>query len=145
MLPLRFQIVGHLIVGFLVGALLSLALRPNQLEVERKAVPFTTRSGMLMVTLTLHRNGLPEIISVQPLDHGRLTVVQPGDYTLSLEDKDGQSLYALPFRAIFLLPGEPPRPVDTIRLIFVVPAGSEVSHILVTGPQGSASYELSQP
>lgn len=142
MLPLRYQILGHLLVGLLVGYLLNLALAPVETEIERKSRPFTTQSGMLAVSLVLHRDAPPEIVAVQPLAEGRVSVAQPGDYTLSLQDKRGRTLYALPFRATFLLPGEPPRPTDEIHLILVVPAGEDVARLAVAGPQGSAEYEL---
>lgn len=142
MLPLRYQVLGHLLVGLLVGYLLNLALTPVESEIERKSRPFTTQSGMLAVSLLLHRDAPPEIVAVQPLAEGRVSVTQPGDYALSLQDKRGRTLYMLPFRATFLLPGEPPQVTDEIRLIFVIPTVQDAARIVVTGPQGSAEYEL---
>jgi hypothetical protein len=144
MLPLRYQLVGHLLVGLLVGYLLRLALTPAGSEIERKSEPFTTQSGMLAVTLVLHRDAPPEIVEVRPLAQGRISVAQPGEYTLALQDVQGQTLYALPFRAVFLQPGDPPRPANDVRRIFVVPAGRDAARIVITGPQGSATRELSR-
>src|SRR3990172_4858401 len=144
MMPLRYQILGHLLVGLLVGYLLNLAMTPPVPEIERKSEPFVTQRDMLAVTVTLHRSAAPEITDVQLLEQGRVSIMQPGDYALVLLDADGEALYTNSFRATFLRPGEPPRLADEIRRIFVVPYAQEVVRIVVAGPQGSDEYELSK-
>src|SRR5262245_7969319 len=104
MLPLRYQILGHLLVGVLSGWLLALALAPPP-GISDKAVPFTTQSGMLAVTVELRPNSPPVIVSVDPLPAGRVSVTQTGDYTLSLLDAEGETLYVLPFRVSYVVPG----------------------------------------
>lgn len=144
MLPLRYQLLGHLLIGLLVGALLNFALGPSVPEVERKSQPFTTQADMLAVTVLLHRNSAPEIIQVQPLPEGRVSVTPPGDYILALQDAQGGILYALDFRATFLTPGDPPRPTNDVRRTLVVPFSQEVNAVVISGPEGSAVQELTQ-
>lgn len=142
MLPLRYQILGHFLVGLLVGYLLNLALTPVESEIEKKSEPFTTQSEMLAVSFVLHRDAPPEITDVQLLAEARVSVTQPGDYALSLKGEHGQTLYTLPFRATFIKPGEPPRIADEIHLILVVPGGRDIARVVLTAPQGAAEYAL---
>ncbi len=145
MLSLRSQLSGHLLVTAFVTLLLKLALGMPISEVERKATPFTTQQGMLAVTLVLHQEAPPEVISVQPLEAGRLSVAQPGPYSLRLEDAEARVLYTLSFDSSFVMPGIHRASLDQMRLVFVVPASTEIVRIVAEGPQGSTEYDLPTP
>lgn len=144
MLPFRYQLLGHLVIGLLAGALLNSALDPSMPEIERKSRPFTTQSDMLAVTILLHRNAVPEVIQVQPLSEGRVTVTPPGEYSLALQDAQGQTLYSLSFRVTFVMPGDPPIATDDVRRIFVAPFSQDVSAVIISGPEGSAVQKLTE-
>ena len=144
MLPFRCQILEHLLAALLAGFLLSIAFGHSASEIESKSARFTTQSGMLVVTFELHRQAPPKILDVQPLEKGRVSVVQPGDYVLVLEDDAGQAQYLLPFRAVFTLPGAPLEPVDEVRMIYVVPNSREVAHVTINSPHGSATFDLAR-
>ena len=141
-LPFRIQIAGHLITGLLLAFLLNLALTPAELSVEQKKQPFTTQNNMLAVTVLLHKSAPPEIIGIQALDKGRISVVQPGQYVLRLKDGSEKILYSLSFRAVFLEPGDPPQPTDETRMIFGVPAGKNVRWLEIDGPAGKIGLDL---
>ncbi len=142
MLPLRYQIPGHFLVGLLIGCLLSLAFPATPSEIERKAQPFTTQEGMLLVRIRVHRNAPPEILAVQPLAEGRATATTEGDYALSLLDARGRILLTRAFTVTFVLPGEPPRATDTVETLLIVPVTPEVTMLRLSAPQGAAEYQL---
>lgn len=144
MLPFRYQLIGHLCVGVVVGFLLSLTFIPVKAEIQQKTTPFVTQENMLAVSILIHKNSPPEIVKVQSLTQGRISIVQPGDYTLVLQDKANIKIYELPFRVLFLQPGDPPLSTDTVHMILVVPNSKDVNKIIITSPQGSADFELKE-
>jgi len=140
LLPFRYQFLGHLIVALALSLLLAQILAPLNPQPGDKLAPFTTRSEMLAVTVAVYPEAPPEILAVQPLDEGRLSVTQPGEYTLSLENEQGESLYSLSFRATFNIPGL--GRLEENRLIFVLPHGESAKQLVIAGPPGSAAYPL---
>ena len=143
MLPFRWQVSGHLFVTLLLTVLFSFTPRSGPGELERKSVPFTTQSGMLAVTVVLYPDQPPAIVDVQKLDAGRLSLAQPGPYRLALQDKAGQDLYILSFRATFSMPGLG-KELEEARQMFVLPAVEGGSQLQVTAPQGEVVFELKQ-
>lgn len=145
MIPFRYQLLGHIVVALLLAGLLKLALAPSApppTTIERKATPFTTQSGMLAVTVAVHRDAPPQILEVQPLAQGRLSTATGGPYQLALEDSEGQPLFTLSFQVSFVVPGLHEE-TDEVRQIFVLPGGPEAARLSLRGPNGEAAYELS--
>ena len=142
LLPFRYQLLGHLIAALVVSLLLTLALAPAETEPEGRSAPFTTQSDMLTVTVAVYPDAPPEILGVQPLNEGRISVTQPGDYTLSLQNEKDETLHSLSFRASFNIPGL--GRLEENRLIFVFPHSVGAEQFVVAGPQGSTSYPLSE-
>ena len=128
----------------LLAGFLNLALVAAAAESGRKIEPFTTRTGLLAVTVVVHRNAPPEITTVEPLSAGRLSVTQAGEYTLTVENAQGQPVYVLPFQAVFVMPGIHRASLDEMRVILVVPGGEDVVRIVVAGPEGTGVYQLPQ-
>lgn len=142
MLPWRYQILGHLLAGLLIGSLLALGLQAAPAATAERARPFVTHADMLAVTVLLRRDAPPEVLAVTPLAAGRISAAAPGDYQLTVEDAHQNALYTQSFRAVFLRPGEPPVPVDEVRVILVVPGGRAAARVAVSGPHGSAHCDL---
>lgn len=143
MIPLRLQLLGHLMVGVVVSLLLHLTIGGGDSEWERKAQPFTTQNDMLAVSVVLHRDRAPEIVEVQPLPQGRPTVTQPGEYRLMVENSQGHSLYEMPFKVSFTMPGIHSASFDEMRFQLVIPSGPDAARLVVEGPQGNGTYDLS--
>lgn len=143
MLPFRHQILGHLIVALLLALLLNMALSPagERPDTEQTPAPFTTQAEMMAVTVAVYQDRPPQILDVQALDAGRVTVTQPGPYTLTLGNERDASLYNLSFRVAFSVPGLPGE-ANEARQMFVLPAGEQAAHLMLDGPQGSATYDL---
>jgi hypothetical protein len=144
MMPFRYQLLGHLCAGLLVGFLLSMVFKPPEKEINQKTTPFITQKNMLAVSMVLHRDSRPEIVSIQPLSEGRLSIVQPGNYNIILQDNSGKQLFKLPFHVLFLQPGDPPQPTDTVRMILVIPNSGTVQKVILSGPQGSAEFVINE-
>lgn len=142
LLSFRYQLLGHLIIGLAVSLLLTLALAPLEPELEGRSAPFITQSNMLAVTVVVYPDAPPEIQHVQPLAEGRISVTQPGGYTLSLQNEQDEMLHSLSFRATFTIPGL--GRLEENRLIFVVPHIEAATQIVVVGPQGSTSFPMSE-
>jgi hypothetical protein len=144
MLSWRVQLGIGLLVGLLAGGLIRLASWQTPASLERKAEPFVTQRGMLAVSVRVSKDGPPEILGVQALPAGRASI--PGgaaaEYSLELLDGEGRSLHRFAFRAVFLLPGNPPRPVDELRQVWVVPGGPQVRRLQLSGPGGQAEWDL---
>lgn len=140
MLPFRYQILGHLTVALLLSVLLNAGMGPAAAEPDSPA-PFTTQANMLAVTVAVYQDAAPQIMSVQPLNAGRLSVTRPGPYQLVLEDKNGASLYELSFRVAFVVPGLHEE-AEEARQVFVLPPTNGATRLTLHGPQGSATHEL---
>lgn len=148
MLPLRAQIAITLFIGLLLGILLSqrspaVALPLPATPTPASPEPFVTLGNVLMVSALVRREGAPEITAITPLDIGRLTVTTPGDSLLDVQDTEGISLYRLSFQPRFLGGGEPPRQLDEVTLIFVVPLEPGAARIVLTTPGGTTAAEVS--
>ena len=142
LLQFRYQFFGHLIIGLMVSLRLTLALAPLEPELEGRSAPFTTQSNMLAVTVVVYPDALPKIQQVQSLAEGRISVTQPGDYTLSVQNEQDEMLHSLSFRATFTIPGL--GRLEENRLIFVIPHIEAATQIVVAGPQGSISFPMSE-
>jgi hypothetical protein len=144
MIPFRYQIFGNLIVALAISFLLRYAFQSGEGEIERKAEPFTTQPGMLMVRLRLHKSAPPEILELQILEQGRVSVVFPGEYTITLKNRANQTIHSISFQAIFVIPGDPPVPTDEIERIFVLPLSEQVEWVEVSGPAGIAEAQITR-
>jgi hypothetical protein len=145
MIPFRYQLLGHLVIALLLSLLLNVALQPTggAPDIGRKATPFTTQADMLAVTVAVYPEAPPQILDVQPLETGRLSVTQPGPYALTLEAEDEEALYRLSFRATFVMPGLR-QELDEARPVFVLPAVGEAVRLVLSGPPGEAVYPLTE-
>ncbi|MDT8288023.1 MAG: hypothetical protein RQ748_13015 [Elusimicrobiales bacterium] len=141
MIPFRYQLLGHLAVALLLTLLLNAALTQGPTEVEAKATPFTTQPEMLAVTVVAYPEAPPKIVAVEALAQGRVSVTQPGPYSLTLEDEAGQPLHTISFRVSFVLPGLP-EALDESRQVFVMPDGEEADRLVLVGPQGEDAWVL---
>jgi len=104
-------------------------------------MPFVTLPGAWMVRFKLNRLAAPEIIRATRLAQGRLTVTVPGENRIQIQDANGTLLYEQTFQSDFIS-GEPPRPVDEITLIFVLPVIEGAQTLLIITPNGEARYEF---
>lgn len=143
MLPFRYQLLGHLSVALLLAVLLNVALQPvdSAPDNQQRATPFTTQADMLAVTVAVYQDAPPQILEVQPLAAGRISITQPGPYALALADEAGQALYELSFRVAFVLPGLGEK-MDEARQTLVLPAIAGAVELVLTGPQGEIRYQL---
>lgn len=143
MLPFRYQLLGHLSVALLLAVLLKIALQPaaSTPDIVQKATPFTTQAGMLAVTVAVYQDAPPQILEVQPLAAGRVSVTQPGPYTLALLNEGGQRLYAQSFRVAFVMPGLGEE-MGEARQTLVLPSSGEAVQLVLSGPEGETRYQL---
>ena len=144
MMPFRFQLMGSLACGILVGLLLTYAVGLAGGDMSERTQPFITQSDMLMVTILFFDDAAPEVVEIVPLDKGRITVTPAGPYSLSLLDQNEQALFRLPYNVVFVKPGEPPKITDQVELTIVIPSLPEAVRLVVDGPTGKAQVDLSQ-
>ena len=151
-LCIRFQITFGLLIGLLTGLLINTALANNLDFMEISPTqspqptinlqPYHTIPGGILVKIKLSQLTPPEVLDVIKLDESRLTPSSEGDSYIQLLDANRQILYSLNFQPTFLR-GEPPKPVDELTLLFVLPKIEEAESILVMTPTGEVSHELS--
>lgn len=103
--------------------------------------PFETLSGVWIVRVTLHRTAPPEILQTTLAENGRLTVTQPGDALIQISDREDRLLYEQSFQPVFLA-GDPPRPVEDLTRIFILPVFSDMHLLKIITSQGEATYEF---
>lgn len=139
----RRQLAGHLIVAACSCFLLlsAAAATPADDGVPEEITPFTTQADMLAVTVRVHQEQPPEIVAVDPLAQGRLTVTQAGPYLLTTTNRAGDVLHELAFRAAFSPPGLEGHTFDSVELLFVV-SGRDVARLTVSGPHGQSTWSF---
>lgn len=106
--------------------------------------PFTTLPGAWMVRFQVFRNTAPEIQSLVQLSTGRLTVATPGENKLLVLDGKEQVMFEQSFRVEFLS-GDPPKPVDVVTQIFILPVMAEAKTLVIQTPQGETRLDFPSP
>jgi hypothetical protein len=142
MLPFRYQLLGHFALTFCLAVSLSFAIGGERPTAADKSRPYVTHPDMLAVTVLARRDGPPEILEVRPLAEGRVSVAQPGDYMLVLQNEHGESIYQLSFRVGFTIHGWHGE-LDENQLIFVLPRHGQATQLLLSSPHGRDVYDLS--
>jgi hypothetical protein len=104
-------------------------------------VPFVTLPGGLFVRVKYFRNEAPQFVKIFYLDQARLTVFPKGEDLIEILDPNGQVLYSQ-FYKIEFLEGDPPRPVDSITVIFVLPAMENALEVVITTSNGRVEYDI---
>lgn len=140
---LQVQILLSVIVALLSGYLLEGAAVLAQTAVETPAAtpqPFETRQDMLSVRLRFFRSAAPEVVSVEPLAEGRLTVTQGGDCTVMLQDEQGRPVYTLAVAPIFVRTEGGTR--EMVERILVIPNDALARWLVVSCLQGEVKYDL---
>lgn len=140
---LQVQILLSVIVALLSGYLLGGTMAWAQPETETPAatpLPFETRLDMLSVKLRLFRSAAPEVVSVEPLAQGRLTVTQGGDCAVSLQDEQGSPVYTLAVAPIFVRTEGGTR--EMVEQMLVLPNPASARWLMVSCPQGEVKYDL---
>lgn len=140
-IPYRYILTGHILIGLLMGFILNLGIHPQ--DDNQRQRPFTTQDKMLAVTIRFKKDAPPEVVKTLNLEQGRITIMQPGDCTLTMLDAGRKSLYSLSFRVVFMLPGEPPTPADETYLTFVLPDLTNARWLEISTPQGKTLFDLS--
>ncbi|GEM_PF-5656236 len=140
---LQVQILLSVIVALLSGYLLEGVAVLAQTAVEPPAAtpqPFETRLDMLLVKLRFFRSAAPEVVSVEPLAEGRLTVTQGGDCTILLQDEQGRPVYTLAVAPIFVRTEGGTR--EMVERILVIPNDALARWLVVSCLQGEVKYDL---
>lgn len=97
-----------------------------------------------MVRFQVFRNTAPEIQSLVQLSTGRLTVATPGENKLLVLDGKEQVMFEQSFRVEFLS-GDPPKPVDVVTQIFILPVMAEAKTLVIQTPQGETRLDFPSP
>lgn len=139
----RIQLAGHCLVSLVVVTLVAFALSPVTVPTTEAPRPFSSSPNMLAVTVRIAEAAPPEIVAIETLAMGRLTITPPGPYQLTLLDNSRQAVFSLSFGAVFAFPGWEGVRLDAVDLIFIVP-GRDAVHIEVSGPQGSTQKEIAR-
>ena len=105
------------------------------------AVPFVTLPGGLFVRVKYFRDAAPQFVKIIYLEQARLTIFQKGDDRIEILDSNGQVLYSQSYKIVFL-EGDPPRPVDSKTVIFVLPALENAIEVSITSSNGKVKYDI---
>lgn len=103
--------------------------------------PFITLPGGLLVRVKFFRNEIPQFVKIVHLDKARLTIFPQGDNRIDVLDSNGKVLYSQSFLIEFL-DGDPPRPVDSKTMIFVLPAMENAVEVAITTTNGKVKYDI---
>jgi hypothetical protein len=131
-----------LAAGVLVALLAGLAFREvaggQGATFEEKGEPFKTHANMLLVRATINRDTPPAIERVEKLAQGRVTQLLPGPNKVEVLDEAGNVLYSQSFGVRFLLTTDPPRDLESVTALFVLPYDEKVKSVRVTTEKGAA-------
>jgi hypothetical protein len=103
--------------------------------------PFVTLPGGLMVRVKFSRTDAPQVEKIIHLDQARITVFPKGDDRIEILNESGQTLYSQSF-LIEYLDGDPPKPVDSKTMIFVLPSVKGAAEVVITTSNGKVNYEI---
>lgn len=104
--------------------------------------PFVTLLGGLLVRVKFSRSDAPQIEKVIRLEQARITVFPNGrNDHIEILNKGGQVLYSQSFLVEYL-DGDPPKPVDSKTVIFVLPLMEGAIKIVVTTSNGEVNYDI---
>ncbi|MDP1614592.1 MAG: hypothetical protein Q8L68_02235 [Methylococcales bacterium] len=103
--------------------------------------PFVTLPGGLLVRVNFFRDEAPQFVKIIYLDQARLTVFPHGDDRIEILNANGQVLYSQSF-LIEYLEGDPPRPVNSKTVIFVLPSMQGAVEVVITTSNGEVKYDI---
>jgi hypothetical protein len=103
--------------------------------------PFVTMPGGLLVRVKFFRNDAPQVEKITYLTQARIIVYPKGSDQIGILNDSGQVIYAQLFVVEFL-DGDPPQPVDSKTVIFVLPLIENASKIVITTSSGKAIYDI---
>lgn len=103
--------------------------------------PFVTLPGGLLVRVKFFRNEEPQFVKIIYLDQARLTFFPQGEDRIEILDSNGQVLYSDSFLIEFL-DGDPPRPVDSKTVIFVLPSMENAVEVSIITSNGKVKYDI---
>lgn len=150
-LTLSAQGILTLLIGLFLGYAFQSDVEANVQMVETPAAntqvpaqspaPFVTLSGGFLVRVRFFRDEAPEFVKIVYLDQARLTIFPQGDDRIDMLDSNGQVLYSESFLVEFLN-GDPPHPVDSKTIIFVLPFIKNAVEIDITTSNGKVKYDI---
>lgn len=97
--------------------------------------------GGLLVRVKFFRNDIPQVEKMIRLDQMRSINFPPGNDRIEILNQSGQVLYSQSFLIEFL-DGDPPRPVDSKTVIFVLPSTQGAAEIVITTSNGKVNYDV---
>lgn len=116
----------------------SITPKPTNTEPYK---PYVTISGVLLVRAQVSSNASPQILKVTRLEEGRITPFTQGDYQIQLLNAAGDVLFSGSFVVSFV-EGDPPRSVEQVTTLLIVPILEDAVQILLKTPQGETTYEI---
>ncbi len=103
--------------------------------------PYVTISGVWLVRAQVSSKDSPQILKVTRLKEGRITPFAQGDYQIQLLNAAGNALFSGSF-AVSFVEGDPPRPVEQVTTLLIVPILENAVQILLKTPQGETTYDI---
>jgi hypothetical protein len=103
--------------------------------------PFVDLPLAWMMEVKVFRQAPPQIIGLTRLSEGRITELRDGNGSLKILDQQHNVLYENKFLVVFTN-GEPPKIVDQLTLILVMPAIENAYSVEIITPQGETSYDF---
>lgn len=121
-----------------VTSTLSVIPTPTSMETPK---PYVTISGVWLVRIQFSSTNAPQVLKVTRLQKGRITPFSQGDYQVELLDESGGILFSGAFVVSFLQ-GDPPRSVDQIIDLLILPIIDKAVELRIKTPQGETIYDL---
>jgi hypothetical protein len=158
----RLTLPLHLVLGLLVGTALSFISVRAFPPVERTTLspptvvsptlvplptqtgtpaPYVTLAGVWLVRVQFSSSARPQVLKATYLEQGRITPFDQGDYRLEILSPTGDVLFSGAFEVDFLQ-GDPPRAVEKLTTILIVPDIDQAVRIRLKAPQGETTYDL---
>lgn len=103
--------------------------------------PFVNLTDLLMVEVEFYPDAPPKVVSVLPLEKGRLTPDGLGEVTLKVIDKNNKSIYEINLHPVFVF-GEPAKKHESIRMTFIVPKGGLDTMIQISSAEWTTEYKI---
>jgi hypothetical protein len=119
------------------------AMPTSSTSLSETPAPYINIPGAWLLRVEFSRNTAPQVLKATYLKEGRITPFGKGDYRVELLNDAGDVLYSRAFEIDFVQ-GEPPKAIDKLTSIFILPAIDGAVRIRLQTPHGESIYDLPQ-
>jgi hypothetical protein len=121
----------------------TVTLNPSPMPTATPTViePFVNLSNLLMVDVEFYPDAQPLVLSVKPLEQGRVTPGGAGETKFVVLDSGGMPVYDISINPVFVF-GEPAKKHDSVRMSFIIPNPGQGARIQISSEEWTMEYKI---